>query len=116
MGEDLRPTRSRRSLLLAAASASVGILFDCRLARANQTPGPYLDGTDPRAQALHYVQDANTVDPKTNRLFKPGSSCSNCLQSHGKAGEAWRPCSIFPGKLVSANGWCQAWMRNPSLG
>ena len=21
----------------------------------------------------------------------------------------WRPCSLFPGKAVNANGWCASW-------
>ena len=27
----------------------------------------------------------------------------------GNDGEEWRPCQIFPGKLVAANGWCTVW-------
>jgi hypothetical protein len=23
----------------------------------------------------------------------------------------WRPCQIFPGKAVNANGWCSSWMH-----
>ncbi|MDP5191762.1 high-potential iron-sulfur protein [Rheinheimera baltica] len=31
----------------------------------------------------------------------------------GNAGEAWRPCGVFPGKLVNAEGWCAAWAKKP---
>jgi len=31
----------------------------------------------------------------------------------GADGEQYRPCNIFPGKLVSANGWCSAWVKKP---
>ncbi|WP_415233103.1 high-potential iron-sulfur protein [Rheinheimera aquimaris] len=33
--------------------------------------------------------------------------------AQGSAGDAWRPCGIFPGKLVSSEGWCAAWAKKP---
>ena len=44
-----------------------------------------------------------------NPGYAPGSRCDNCLQLQGKAGDAYRPCGLFPGKLVSAGGWCKSW-------
>jgi len=35
--------------------------------------------------------------------------CSNCALIQGNDGDEWRPCQIFPGKLVNANGWCSVW-------
>ena len=26
-------------------------------------------------------------------------------------GAEWRPCSLFPGKSVAADGWCSAWVK-----
>jgi hypothetical protein len=46
-------------------------------------------------------------------LFKPSSHCANCVQLTGKEGDEWRPCNIFPGKLVNANGWCKVWAPKP---
>jgi hypothetical protein len=37
--------------------------------------------------------------------------CNTCLQLQGNAGDAYRPCNIFPGKLVNANGWCKVWVK-----
>jgi hypothetical protein len=31
------------------------------------------------------------------------------MQLQGKEGDEWRPCNLFPGKLVNAHGWCKVW-------
>ena len=33
------------------------------------------------------------------------------VQFQGKAGDAWGPCTIFAGKQVNANGWCQVYVK-----
>jgi hypothetical protein len=76
-----------------------------------QTQPVKLDEKDAQAVALGYVADAKKVDAKANPSYKPEQSCSNCMQLTGKAGDAYRPCNLFPGKVVSANGWCKAWMK-----
>ena len=43
--------------------------------------------------------------------YQPGQMCNTCLQLQGKAGDAYRPCNIFAGKLVNANGWCKVWVK-----
>jgi hypothetical protein len=60
-----------------------------------------------------YVHDVKLVDPKKSSTFKPGQHCANCLQITGKDGDTWRPCNIFPKKLVNANGWCSVWAKKP---
>ncbi|MEF1220553.1 high-potential iron-sulfur protein [Photobacterium damselae] len=40
--------------------------------------------------------------------------CANCALIQGKDGDEWRPCAIFPGKLVNANGWCSAYAPKPA--
>jgi hypothetical protein len=75
---------------------------------------PKLDEKDPIAVALGYVADAARVDAKKNPTFKAGQICGNCLQVKGKDGEAYRPCAIFPGKLVANKGWCKTWTRLPA--
>lgn len=72
---------------------------------------PHLTTTDPTAAALKYHADAKTVDPKESPSYQAGQACNNCLQLQGSAGEQWRPCSVFPGKLVNANGWCSVWVK-----
>jgi hypothetical protein len=68
-----------------------------------------LDVNDPNALALGYVENAARVDTKKYPGYVKGSNCENCLQLQGKPGNNYRPCSIFPGKLVSVSGWCSSW-------
>lgn len=73
---------------------------------------PKLDPEDPTAKALVYVHDVADVDT-SNPLaarFEPGQDCANCAQIQGEEGAEWRPCGIFPGKLVNAKGWCSVWV------
>ncbi|MEP6885098.1 MAG: high-potential iron-sulfur protein [Gammaproteobacteria bacterium] len=70
---------------------------------------PRLDVKDPAAVALGYVENAAQVDGKKYPDYAPGSNCENCLQLQGTAGNNYRPCSLFPGKLVAVSGWCKAW-------
>jgi hypothetical protein len=106
------PILSRRTWLIAAASASAGALLRDRRACA-AVPLPHLDEKSPTARALGYVASAAKIDRKAEPTFKVGSRCSNCLQLQGSAGEAWRPCRLFPGQLVSAAGWCRVWIPKP---
>ena len=72
---------------------------------------PRIDEADPAAKALVYVHDVANVDT-SNPLaarFEAGQDCANCAQIQGEDGAEWRPCGIFPGKLVNANGWCSVW-------
>ncbi len=68
-----------------------------------------LDEKDPAAVALAYVANAAGIDAKKHPEFVAGSTCENCLQLQGSACDNYRPCSLFPGKLVSVSGWCKGW-------
>jgi len=68
-----------------------------------------LDEKDPAAVALGYVENAGQVDIKKYPAFVKGSNCENCLQLQGSAGSDYRPCGLFPGKLVAVGGWCKSW-------
>jgi len=73
---------------------------------------PKLELSDPTAKALVYVHDVADVDT-SNPLaarFEAGQDCSNCAQIQGEEGVEWRPCGIFPGKLVNNAGWCSVWV------
>jgi len=102
---------SRRDALkgLALAAGALGTLSEAGTAGAAALP--HLTSSDPTAMALGYVDDAKLVDAKKNPSYQPGQLCSNCLQLQGVAGQAWRPCNIFPGKVVNANGWCRTWIK-----
>jgi hypothetical protein len=72
---------------------------------------PHLDPGDPTAKALGYTDNAKSVDAKAFPVFIAGSACNNCMQYQGAAGQPWGPCSIFAGKQVNANGWCQVYVK-----
>jgi hypothetical protein len=98
---------SRRHLLeTLALGASAGTLV---VRQALAADARKLDIKDPAAMALGYVENAAQVDVKKYPAYVKGSNCDNCLQLQGKAGDAYRPCSLFPGKLVAAAGWCSGW-------
>jgi len=105
----------RRAVVKSALLGVVAIPLASLLAtaRAHAVDLPALDEKDPQAKALGYVSDAGKVDVKSNPTFKPGQTCSNCLQLTGSAGDPLRPCNLFPGKRVNANGWCKAWVKKP---
>jgi hypothetical protein len=102
-----KPHLSRRTFLdtwmLGAAVSAWGV----RRAAADEPPK--LDVKDPAAVAVGYVENASQVDLKKYPAYVKGSNCDNCLQLQGKAGSNYRPCSLFPGKVVAVSGWCSGW-------
>ncbi|MBA3565002.1 MAG: high-potential iron-sulfur protein [Gammaproteobacteria bacterium] len=89
-------------VVLPAARALLGTKA---FAQAEDTM-PKLEHSDPAAKALSYTHDAGTA--KENPAWAEGEICSNCLHIQGGEGETWRPCAIFPGKRINADGWCSA--------
>ena len=70
---------------------------------------PKVEESEAMAQAMKYVHDASTVDPASRANPAAEQNCANCALVQGADGDAWRPCQIFPGKLVAAEGWCTVW-------
>jgi hypothetical protein len=98
---------SRRAFLQTLTlSTAAGVVA---LPRARADEPAKLDPKDPAALALGYVEIASQADAKKFPVYVKGSNCDNCLQLQGKAGNDFRPCSLFPGKLVAVNGWCAGW-------
>lgn len=99
---------TRRALIkdLVLVAGSAALLPAVRAAAAEP---PHLDVKDPAALALGYVEKATQVDVKKFPGYEKGSNCENCSVLQGSAGAAYRPCNLFPGKLVSAAGWCSGW-------
>jgi hypothetical protein len=104
-----RRTLLKNALTGLVALPAAGLVRDA----AAQAAMPKLDEKDTLAVAMGYVHDAKKVDANKVPQFKPNSKCSNCMQIQGKDGEQWRPCTIFPGKLVAADGWCKVWVQKP---
>jgi hypothetical protein len=92
----------RRFLKLAAGTAVASVFLGGLPRKARADDLPHLSVDDPTAKALGYVEDAATTkDPK----HKAGDACANC-QFYSGAPTGYGPCQLFPGKAVSATGWC----------
>jgi len=104
---------SRRDALKNLALAAGALAVPVSRSAGAATALPHVAATDPTAVALAYHENAKTVDAKKFPTYKPDQDCANCLQLQGQVGEAWRPCNLFPGKLVSINGWCKVWVKKP---
>jgi hypothetical protein len=102
----MKSALSRRILIKNLAASAAASLLAARGARSAETK---LDVKDPAAVALGYVENAGQVDAKKYPNYVKGSACDNCLQLQGKAGDNYRPCNLFPGKLVAVSGWCSGW-------
>jgi hypothetical protein len=107
-----RKPATRRDVLKAAAGIAAvpaaAATLHGRTAWAQDMPRQTED--DPAARALGYVHNASNVDANRYPRYESGQLCSNCNLIQGSDGDAWRPCDIFPGRLVAANGWCSAWV------
>jgi hypothetical protein len=111
--------RMSRSILVGAAvtrrtlvktlgvAAAATVLLPPRQSQAAEPP--HLNVKDPAAQKLGYVENASQIDVKKYPAYVKGSNCENCLLLQGTTGAHYRPCSLFPGKLVSVGGWCSGW-------
>ncbi len=71
-----------------------------------------VDENDATAKALGYRHAAQGVDASKYPRYAAGQLCQNCSLYQPEAGgdAGWGGCSIFPGKLVNANGWCSAYV------
>jgi hypothetical protein len=98
-----------RRVVLGRLSMAAGAAAALAWRRTPAAEPTRLDVKDPAAIAQNYTENAAQVDAKKNSDFVAGSSCENCLLLQGAAGNNYRPCSLFPGKLVSVAGWCKGW-------
>jgi hypothetical protein len=101
--------KDRRTILKAALSTVAVVPLGSLLLQRSATAGdlPPISEDDPAAKGLGYVHDANSSN---NPKRKPDQYCKNCNLVRSDSGE-WRQCALFPGKGVSENGWCSAWVR-----
>lgn len=103
---------TRRRFFGQVAVAGVGVAAGLTLAQQAFAQGalPELSETEPTAAALGYRADSTKVDAAKYPNHKPEQNCANCNLVQGNAGDALRPCAIFPGKSVNAKGWCAAFV------
>lgn len=74
--------------------------------KSDKSETPKLDPSSKQAKNLSYAHDASKVD---NPAKGEGEKCANCQLFKGGDDAQWGKCSIFPGKLVNADGWCSAY-------
>ena len=91
----------RRRFLASVAAIGAALALP---AAADTAP---LSETDPTAQALGYKADGSQVDAAKFPKHTAQQQCANCNFYQGSA--ATGPCQLFPGKAVSAKGWCSAY-------
>ena len=91
--------------LAAAALVTPGLVAAADL--------PLVDEADAQAKALGYVADASMADKAKFTNFVEGSICATCALYQGAA-DGVGPCAIFPGKAVTAKGWCSAFAKKPA--
>jgi len=108
--EALRNLALGAGTLLVAGAAGAAATEAAKPAAA-VGPLPHVTAADPTAMALAYHDSAAAVDATKFPTYKPDQKCTTCLQLTGKAGDPWRPCNLFPGKLVNADGWCKVWVK-----
>jgi len=102
----------RRAVLRAAAAIATVPLLQALPSRPVAAANlPHLSENDPTAKALKYHNDA-TKAPRVERsgVAPANQFCHNCALIQAQSGD-WRPCQIFPGKVVNANGWCTSWTK-----
>lgn len=97
----------RQFLATVAAGAAVLPLSRLVVGDAQAADLPHVTMDDPTAKAVGYVEDAGKIDAKKETMFKAGSHCAVCALYSGAA-TGYGPCAIFPGKAVSAKGWCRS--------
>ncbi|MCB1624798.1 MAG: high-potential iron-sulfur protein [Pseudomonadales bacterium] len=107
---------NRRHLLRGAAGMVVGtagLVAGVTMSRNAMADDAFkhLEEDNATAKALGYHHDSKAVDPKKFPTHKPEQFCHNCQLVQGKDGEQWRGCTLFPKKLVNADGWCRSWVK-----
>jgi hypothetical protein len=103
-----RAAITRRALVTNIAIAAVAAAVLPRRASSAAEP-QRLDVKDPAALAVGYVENAEQLNVKKYPSYVKGSTCENCLLLQGASGANYRPCNLFPGKVVSVHGWCSGW-------
>lgn len=99
--------RFLRKGLLAATAVPTGYLLAGAWLPAQAQDKSKVSMDAPQAKALKYHKDASQV---TSAARQKDAFCHNCQLYQGGPDSEWGGCTIFGGKLVSANGWCSAWV------
>lgn len=96
----------RRAFLQGSALGATGLVAGTMVPWARASDLPRLAEDDETAKSLKYVHDATQSQRPEDSQF-----CHNCRYFKGDADTEWARCDLFPGKLVSAQGWCSVWAK-----
>ena len=66
------------------------------------------------AKAIGYVAAAAKVNASVNPTYRRGQSCTTCVFVERSTAKQ-RGCTLVPGRLVMAAGWCKLWKLTGSL-
>lgn len=102
-------TLNRRAFVKVAAGSLAAIPL---VVRSEASPDK-LSEDNGTAIALGYKHASVDVDAAKYPNHTSEQLCRNCALWQGGDAE-WGACSIFPGKLVAAEGWCAAYAAKPS--
>lgn len=100
-----QPNPTRRRVMIYTLAGLLPVPLSSVVLPQSAYAAEHVSEDDPQAKALTYKNDATASARPT-----PDQMCANCLHIKGDSGD-WRPCEIFPGKEVSAKGWCAAWVK-----
>ena len=108
---DVASGQARRRFLELATAGVVVAPFGGMLVMRRARGQEKVSKSDELAQQLGYHEAASAVDPGAWPTYEEGQLCANCQLFEGAEGEEWGPCQIFGGQLVTAAGWCAAWVE-----
>jgi High potential iron-sulfur protein len=101
-------TINRRTFTIQSILGTAGLV----VMDVTQAQAPMLVETSPQASALGYRADASKVEKASFPNYAPGQKCSSCQMFRAKESTTTPgSCAIFPGKLVSGEGWCNAYVK-----
>lgn len=106
MKKSIINTETNRRVFVLSVATGAALLTATRPAAAQAM----VSESDPQAVALGFVADASKVDKSKHPKFVAGSRCGNCALYQGGA-NAKGGCPLFAGKQVSANSWCNSYVK-----
>lgn len=99
---------NRRSFAIQSILGTAGLVA----VNVTHAEAPMLMESNSQAKTLGYKADASKVDNASFPKYATGQKCAACQMFKAQeSGAAPGACAIFPGKLVSGDGWCDAFIK-----
>ncbi len=99
---------NRRTFVIHSSLSAAGLVT----AGLTQAQSAMLLESNSQAKTLGYREDSGKVVSATYPKHAAGQKCAACQMFRASpAAPAAGACAIFPGKLVSAEGWCDAFVQ-----